>query len=123
MKRMTQAQRDNRREYERIKADGRRRRDGVRRRRFKRRALPQNGTITYLPIMPLSRWLNDLVERRGFSRVVRSSGLADKALRRVMQRKTESNDVIRKLTLEEVDRMLTRLGYPEELAILYPEED
>ena len=120
---MTQAQREDRREYERIKAEVKRRRAGVKPRKLKRRPLPQNGTVTYLPIMPLSRWLDELVEQRGFSRVVRSSGIADKALRRVQKRKTEGGDVIRRLTLEEVDRMLTKLGYPEELVILYPTEE
>lgn len=121
--RMTKAQRDDRREYERVKAEVKRREAGVRPRQFKRaRPLPKNGAVTYLPIMPLSRWLAELVESRGQSKVSRESGVSEKKLRQIIQRKIDGK-VLRRLTLAEVDRVLTRLGYPEELAILYPTEE
>jgi hypothetical protein len=110
------------REYARDYAEQRRRAEGVKPRHFRNRhkrprhLSPQAGE-PHLPAAPLIKFLEEMVHRHGLSAVARGSSLGHYNLKALL------DGEIKEVTLGEADRVLTGLGFPHELAIIYPEEN
>lgn len=122
---MTPEQREDRKEYWRIHAEAKRREAGIKPRQFKKRQVSV-GSLTrerpqpdepVLDANPLAVFLEELVHRHGRTTVAKQGSIGLPQLDSILDG-TEAT-----VRLELADRILTGIGYPEQLAILYPQED
>lgn len=118
---MTDQQREDRRERERIRAEALRRKAGIKPRKLKRLesrlsdVRPQPGEPLLLA-RPVVEFLEEMVHRHGRTAVANGSRIGTDRLDELMDGKVEH------IYLELADRILTGLGYPEQLAVLYPDD-
>ena len=119
----SEAQKRDRREYDRIRAEARRRAEGVPKRSLERhrssvrKSAANAAHDPQLDAAPLCDFIEELVHRHGKSAIARAGNISLDRVDELLARQDKT------VTLELADRILTGVGYPEQLAILYPAEE
>lgn len=118
---LTDQQRDDRRERERIRAEGKRREAGIQPRKFRKhqmdgRLRPEPAEPTF-PATPLAEFVTEMMHRHGVTAIANAAKVGTDRIQAIADEQEPT------VTLELADRVLTGLGYPELLATMYPGED
>lgn len=118
-RKLTKKQKDDRREYGRIYAEVRRRRNGVTPRSFKNRNTVPPGD-SYLPFEPFQEWVLEQLKIYTVSELAEILGYSEKQIRRWRDGE-DSGKEIQYVSVSTVDRTFMALDRPELMAILYPD--
>lgn len=105
------------REYNRVYQAEQRRKEGVPVRGPWKKYRQENRGGELIDVTPLAEFLEEQVHRHGRSAVCLAIGLSKRRLFDIIERTYPT------IELQNADRLLIGLGYPEQLAILYPEEE
>jgi hypothetical protein len=118
----TAAQKADHREYNRQWAENKRRAEGAKPRRLKKlrqplgHLRPESGEPVF-DSAPLVNFLAEITHRHGISSIAIAASLSVERLNSILDYQEKT------VTLEIADRILTGVGYPEQLVILYPPEE